>query len=114
MNTYLAPIACVLALSVGQLLFKASARRLNAAGSVFDVQFLAILGVALAIYGLVSIAWVVILQKAELAKIYPIMALSFVFVPFGAWLAYREAVTPQYLLGVGLIIAGIVVVGLKS
>lgn len=113
MFAYLAPVACVLGLSVGQLLFKASARRLTEAGTVMDLPFLSTLGASLALYGLVSIAWVLILQRVDLARVYPIMALSFVFVPLGSWLVYREVVGTQYFAGVALIIAGIVVIGIR-
>jgi drug/metabolite transporter (DMT)-like permease len=111
--SYAAPIACVLGLSIGQILFKASARRLSVAGTPIDMAFLATLGTALLLYGVVSIAWVWILQRVELSRVYPLMALSFVFVPLGSWLVYRETFGLQYVLGAGLIIAGIAVIGLK-
>jgi drug/metabolite transporter (DMT)-like permease len=112
MLPYLGAIVCTLALSVGQLLFKAAAKRL-AASAPLDLSFLALFGSALALYGTVSIVWVLILQRLELSRAYPIMALSFVLVPLGEALLFKEPVSTQYIIGALMIVAGIACIGLR-
>jgi drug/metabolite transporter (DMT)-like permease len=106
---YLAALCCVLGLAVGQILFKLSAVALAANGSFFAPKTALTLLSAMALYGLTSVAWVWILQKVELGRVYPLMALAFVLVPVGSHLVFGEKFQFQYYLGVALIISGIVV-----
>ena len=64
----------------------------------------------MAIYGLTSIAWVYILRNIELGRIYPVMALAFIFVPLGSYFVFGERFNSQYAIGLILIVLGIVVV----
>lgn len=64
---------------------------------------------AVCLYGVVSLAWVWILQRLELGRAYPLMALAFVLVPLGSNLFFGERFQPQYFVGIALIIIGIVV-----
>lgn len=109
MWTYIYAILCVVGLAIGQILFKVSATAISAGGSLFSARaLLALLG-ALGIYGITSLAWVWILQRMDLGRVYPLMALAFVFVPLGSHLVFGERFQPQYFLGVILIIAGIII-----
>jgi len=114
MESYLGAIACVVGLSAGQILFKVSAGRLAETKTVFDPGFLGVLCIALALYGVVSIAWVLLLQRSQLSQIYPIMALSFLFVPLASAYFFKEPLNWQYGLGVILIIAGVVIASLAQ
>lgn len=107
--TYLLAIICVIGIAAGQILFKMSSSSLSKSGSWFDVHTLTILFSAFALYGLTTILWVYVLQRADLGKIYPLMALAFVIVPIGSHLIFGERFQPQYMIGVALIIVGIVV-----
>ncbi|MBV1837394.1 EamA family transporter [Acetobacter estunensis] len=102
-------ILCVCGIAIGQILFKISASGLKKAGTMFDVPSLAVLTAALALYGITTIGWVWVLQRAELGRVYPFMALAFVIVPVLSHFFLHESFNRQYMLGVGLIIAGIVV-----
>lgn len=106
---YIVALICVLGIAAGQILFKVSASALHRAGSIFDFQFLATLFVAFALYGITTIAWVWVLQKIELGKVYPLMALAFVLVPIGSHFIFGEKFQIQYFIGVAVIIAGIVI-----
>lgn len=106
---YLGAICCVIGLSVGQILFKLSAKKLALDGNLIQFKVLMILSIAFLIYGVTSIAWVYILQKIDLGKVYPLMALAFIFVPVGSAIFFEESFTTQYMLGVFLIISGIVI-----
>lgn len=107
--TYLLAILCVVGIAAGQILFKMSSSSLSKSGSWFDTHTLTILFSAFALYGMTTILWVYVLQRAELGKIYPLMALAFMLVPIGSHFVFGERFQTQYFFGVGLIISGIIV-----
>lgn len=107
MIIYAAAILCVVGLAVGQILFKVSATALSESGTFFAIKPAAILFAAMCLYGVTSVAWVWILQKVELGRIYPLMALAFVLVPLGSHLVFGERFQPQYFVGVAMIMVGI-------
>lgn len=109
MVTYLVALLCVLGIAVGQLLFKSGAMALTAAGSWYAPRAALALFAAVSLYGITSLAWVWVLQKAELGRVYPLMALAFVLVPVGSYLVFGERFQWQYFLGVALIMLGIVI-----
>lgn len=102
-------VLCVLGIAIGQILFKLSANSLDQTGSFFAPKTAAILLAALALYGITTIAWVWVLQKVELGRVYPLMALAFVLVPLGSHIILGERFQTQYFAGVALIMIGIVV-----
>lgn len=106
---YAIALVCVLGIAIGQLLFKYSAETLRQAGSYSDPRGLAVLTGALLLYGLTTLAWVWVLQKLPLGRVYPLMALAFVLVPIGSHFMFGESFRWQYFAGVGLIMLGIVV-----
>lgn len=107
MITYMSATLCVIALAFGQILFKASATALSESGTFFAIKPLVILFSAMCLYGIASVAWVWILQKVELGRIYPIMALAFVLVPLGSYFVFGERFQIQYFIGVAMIMVGI-------
>lgn len=109
MLVQLVALLCVLGLAVGQILFKFSATSLAQTGSFFAVKTAATLFSAMLLYGITSVAWVWVLQKVELGRVYPLMALAFVLVPLGSHLIFGEQFSPQYFIGVILIMVGIAV-----
>jgi drug/metabolite transporter (DMT)-like permease len=102
-------VLCVLGIAIGQILFKLSANSLNQTGSFFAAKTATTLFVALVLYGITTIAWVWVLQKIELGRVYPLMALAFILVPLGSHLILGERFQPQYFVGVVLIMLGIVI-----
>lgn len=104
---YVIALLCVVGIAAGQILFKLSAISLERTGTFFDVKTILILGSAFALYGLTTIAWVWVLQKIELGKAYPLMALAFVLVPIGSHFILGERFQMQYVFGVILIAFGI-------
>ena len=109
MLVHIVAVLCVVGLAIGQILFKVSATSLTQTGSFFAPKTAAILFAALALYGITTIAWVWVLQKLELGRIYPLMAMAFVLVPLGSHFILGERFQPQYFVGVVLIMVGIVV-----
>ena len=107
--TYFIALICVLGIAIGQILFKLSAASLHRTGNFFDPNTLLTLFSAFALYGITTIGWVWVLQKVELGKVYPLMALAFVLVPVGSYFIFGERFQPQYFIGVILIMLGILV-----
>ena len=104
----LVAVFCVAGIVIGQLLFKLGANAWASSGSFFALKTLTVLATAMALYGLTSLAWVWVLQKADLGKVYPYMALAFILVPLGSYLMFAEKFQPQYIIGVCFIAVGIV------
>lgn len=96
-------------MAAGQLLFKATALAWRHQGTLWATPVLTRLGVALAIYGVATLAWIWLLQRLPLSLAYPFVALSFVLVPLGAWWWFAEKPGLWQLAGAALIVAGIVV-----
>jgi drug/metabolite transporter (DMT)-like permease len=104
----------VLALSVGQVLFKLAARDLAGTEPLIN-QILVnqYLWVALAVYGLATAFWVGLLRYVPLHVAYPFVALAFLFVPLlGHWFL-NEPLRWQSLAGSLVIAIGVwITVGL--
>ncbi|QHC35290.1 EamA family transporter [Komagataeibacter xylinus] len=100
---------CVVGISIGQILFKLCANGFTKAGSFYDFRSLSILLLALVLYGITTIGWIWVLQKIDLGRAYPIMALAFVIVPCLSYLFLGESFNRQYFVGTALIMAGILI-----
>ena len=100
MIIYVAAILCVVGLAIGQILFKISATALSESGTFFAIKPAAILFAGMCLYGVTSVAWVWVLQKVELGRVYPLMALAFILVPLGSHLVFDERFQPQYFIAV--------------
>lgn len=109
MNAHVVAVICVLGLAVGQILFKLGANSLTQTGSLFAPKTILVLGSAIALYGVTTLAWVWVLQKLDLGRIYPLTALAFVLVPLASHFVFGERFQTQYFFGIALIIAGILV-----
>jgi len=104
---------CVIGMAVGQVLFKVSATSLTQTGSFFAFKTASTLIAAMTLYAITSIAWVWVLQKVELGRVYPLMALAFILVPLGSHFVFGERFQPQYFVGIALIMI-VIVVAVKS
>ncbi|MEO7390775.1 MAG: EamA family transporter [Ramlibacter sp.] len=104
----LVAVLCVCAIAAGQILFKLGANSLNANGGRLLSTGGAVLAGALALYGLTTIAWIWVLQRSDLGKTYPLMALAFILVPLASHFLFGESFTWRYAMGCALLVAGIV------
>jgi drug/metabolite transporter (DMT)-like permease len=109
MIIYIVAAFCVLGLATGQILFKLSATSLQRTGSFFDPGTMVTLISAFTLYGVTTIVWIWILQKIELGRVYPLMALAFILVPIGSYIFFGERFQPQYFAGIAMIMAGIII-----
>ena len=63
------------------------------------------------LYGLASLVWFRIVSTENLNSSYPLLvSLTFLFVTLGATVLFREPLPLQKLVGIGVILAGIVLV----
>ena len=110
----LSVLLCVLAISIGQILFKLAATSSEPAGSVFGFALNAMrnpyLLCGLALYGVATIAWVWLLRSIPLDVAYPFMSLAFILVPVLSYLVFKESLKLTHAIGGGLIIVGVTIV----
>jgi drug/metabolite transporter (DMT)-like permease len=101
-------LLCVCGIATGQILFKLAANAMAANGGKFWSGGGAILGSALLLYGFTTLAWIWVLQRSELGKIYPMMALAFVLVPVASHFVFGETLSWRYGVGCVLLVTGVV------
>jgi drug/metabolite transporter (DMT)-like permease len=107
---YVVAILCVIGVGVGQLLLRLGSEFAARDGSYLSPSVFLTLGAALGLYGLLFLAWFWVVGNIGLARAYPMVALSFVLVPFGGYLFFGERFGVQYLIGLGLVVAGILLI----
>jgi drug/metabolite transporter (DMT)-like permease len=96
-------------MTLGQLLFKATAVVWQQHGTPLATPVVVRMAAALVVYGAATLAWMWVLQKAPLSMAYPIVAFTFVLVPLGAHWLFGEAIGLRYVAGTLLIVAGVAV-----
>ena len=99
-------IICVFAIACGQILFKLCAQSYQLHG-LMVTKTLTIFTISIALYGLATLAWIWVLSNADLGKVYPLMALAFVFVPVASYFIFNERYSIVYVIGILLIVIGI-------
>ena len=104
--TKLIALVCVAGIAAGQVLFELCAEALRVEGPWATRTMLLFIS-AMALYGTTTLAWIWVLQRAELGKVYPLMALAFVFVPLVSYWLFGERFSISYVAGIVLIVAGI-------
>lgn len=105
--TQLIALICVVGIASGQVLFKLCAQAYRVHG-LMAMPTLGLFAAAIALYGTTTLAWIWVLSRSELGKVYPLMALAFVLVPMASYVLFQERFSTQYIVGLLLIIGGIV------
>ena len=59
-------------------------------------------------YVLSVVVWILGLSRVDVSIAYPMLSLGYVVSAFGAWMFLGEAVSPQRLAAIGVIIVGVV------
>ncbi|WP_084435647.1 EamA family transporter [Desulfomicrobium escambiense] len=103
----------VLSLSLGQILFKLAAEKINfsLAGilSLFNINLL----VALLVYFFATGMWLFVLKQIPLRIAYPYAALAFIFVPLLGHFIIGEKIYWNTFVGASLILVGVLISSLK-
>ena len=100
-----------LALSGGQLLFKAAAMRSPTAGPLGE-RLVALLQngfflTAVVLYAALTVVWVWILTFTPLSRAYVFLALGFALTPLAAGWLFAEQISGRLVIGVGFIVVGL-------
>ena len=64
----------------------------------------------LACYVVSVVVWIMALSRVEVSIAYPLLSVGYVLNAVAAWYLFGEAVTPQRLVGIGVIILGVFIV----
>lgn len=113
MMAYLVALVCVVGIATGQILFKLCSIATLQNGSFVSKSALAAFAGAIIMYAITSVAWVWVLQKIELSRAYPFMAIAFVLVPSASYYLFGEQLSSQYSLGVAFIVLGFFVLSIR-
>lgn len=108
-NAALIVAACTILNAIAQLLFKLAVRNLvfTPAGLITNIPLVG----GLACYGLFMIAMVLALREGELSMMYPIIALSYVWVTLLSYGLLKEPPNLYKNLGITTIVVGVAVLG---
>jgi multidrug transporter EmrE-like cation transporter len=117
MSPYLA-IALSIAFTIsGQLLLK---RGMGVLGqlTIRDLALRAIMSpwviVGLAVYVCGVVCWTIALSQRDLSFVYPFSSLSYVGIMLGSYFLFKEHISRVRLLGIGVIIAGLLIISLSG
>ena len=116
LTTFAFIISGVLLNAVAQVLLKAGTNALGGAihltvSNAFETFIrvasqLPILA-GLACYALSLVVWIMGLSRTDVTIAYPMLSLGYVVAALGAWMFLGEAVPPQRMLAIGVIMVGV-------
>lgn len=72
------------------------------------------LWLALLCLGLGLLVWLLVLQRLEVGIAYPMLSLNFVLITLVAHYLFKETIDLRHWCGVGLVIAGVVLLGQQA
>lgn len=109
-------LASILAGVTGQYFLKLGALKLGRVS--VDTAFSHILRIVttpelvlgLTMYGLGAVIYILLLTRVKLSVVGPSVALSYVFAVLMGYFLFREAIPPSRMVGLGLIVAGVILV----
>jgi drug/metabolite transporter (DMT)-like permease len=101
-------------LACGQVLFKVAAQSIKGPiGFNFQTALQFVLNpyllLSLAIYGIATLSWVLLLRNTELSKAYLVVALSIVLVAIAGTFLLREPLSARLVAGMVIILVGLAV-----
>jgi drug/metabolite transporter (DMT)-like permease len=108
-------ICCTLLVAIAQYLIKLGANRLSHAGLVataIGIFTIPALFAGYCLYGVFTVLFVYALRHGELSVLYPLIALSYVWVTITGVVAFHEVMNPLRVTGLVVIVAGVAVLGL--
>ncbi len=107
-------LACTLLVAIAQYLIKLGANRLSHAGllaTTIGILTIPQLFAGYCLYAVFTALFVYALRHGELSVLYPLIALSYVWVTITAVVAFHEALNPYKIVGVLVIVGGVAVLG---
>jgi len=92
---------------------KTGANHMSHAGLIGMISSLPLMA-GYSLYGLSTLLLVIALRDGELSLLYPVIALTYVWVTILSFLIFHDAINPWKLLGISLIVIGVGVLGKGS
>jgi multidrug transporter EmrE-like cation transporter len=89
---------------------KTGANRISQPGLLGMVTNLPLMG-GYCLYGLSTLLLVLALKDGELSLLYPVIALTYVWVTVLSFLIFHDDINPWKVLGIVLIVSGVAVLG---
>ena len=105
-------IICTVFASIAQVLYKIGTKTLTLNFYSIITNYYIIGGLLL--YAISALLLIIALQKGELSILYPIIALSYVWVSIMSIYYLGETISPLKWIGVGAIILGVSFIGMGS
>jgi drug/metabolite transporter (DMT)-like permease len=107
-------LCCTLLVAISQYLIKLGANHLSHAGllsTVVGIFIIPPLFAGYCLYGVFTVLFVYALRNGELSVLYPLIALSYVWVTITGVVAFHEPMNTLKLSGLAVIVAGVAVLG---
>jgi multidrug transporter EmrE-like cation transporter len=101
---------CTLLGAGAQILMKTGANRMTHAGLLGMLTNLPLMA-GYCLYGISTLLLVLALRDGELSMLYPVIALTYVWVTVLAFVVFHDSINPWKLLGIVLIVTGVAVLG---
>ena len=105
-------IFCVVVMVVGQILFKQVAINYNKSLTLLSTQVVGLGTIAVGLYFISTVLWIVVLRNADISKAYPFFALGFVLIPIAGYVLFEESLGYLQIFGILLITIGVVLSGI--
>lgn len=110
-------LSFALLMACGQILFKFSAITSPSVTSIDGLTGLVTnfwFWLALTLYAIATLLWILILQTVPLSLAYPFVSLGFIIVPLGSYFLFKEPINFYYIIGTILIIAGLGIITMAT
>ncbi len=102
--------ACTLLGAAAQILMKTGANHTAHAGVLSMITNLPLLA-GYALYGLSTLLLVLALREGELSLLYPVIALTYVWVTVLSFVIFHDRLNPFKLIGIVIVVIGVGVLG---
>ncbi|MBU8905915.1 SMR family transporter [Desertibacillus haloalkaliphilus] len=120
MNNLVVILLSVLLGSIGQVVLKIGANKLDSFTLSFETLVADLLRMArtpeivigLVLFGTSFLLWIKVLTKADLSYAYPLVSLGYINVVILSYFLFGESFTVMKVLGITLIISGVIVLNL--
>ncbi|MEG3862501.1 transporter [Microcoleus sp. herbarium12] len=115
-GVFLVLLAAILCSVVGQFSLKAGAKILGPIGAanlvekVIAMATQPLIVAGLALYAVSSVGFIVVLSRANISIVSPLLSISYLFTVLGGKIVFNEPLPPLRLVGVGLIMTGVIFV----
>ncbi|MEZ2240791.1 transporter [Microcoleus sp.] len=115
-SVFLVLLAAILCGVLGQFSLKAGAKILGPIGAANLVEKILAMATqplivaGLTLYAVSSIGFIVVLSRANLSIVSPLLSISYLFTVLGGKIIFNEPLPPLRLVGMGLIMTGVIFV----